>query len=60
VVNRENYLKQTQKQPISELQTYNGTGSPLGSDKFIKQAEKLLKRDDLMKIKTGSKVNEIS
>jgi hypothetical protein len=32
----------------------------MSSDEFIKQAEKLLKRDDLMKRKLGSKVNEIS
>ena len=35
-----NYLKQTQKQPIRELQTHNRTESPLGSEEFIKQAEK--------------------
>jgi hypothetical protein len=32
----------------------------LGSDEFIKQAEKLLKRDDLMKRKPRPKVTEIS
>jgi hypothetical protein len=32
----------------------------LGRDKFIKQAEKLLKRENLMKRKPELKVNEIS
>jgi hypothetical protein len=32
----------------------------LGSDKFIKQAEKLIKREDLMKRKPEPKVNDIS
>jgi hypothetical protein len=32
----------------------------LGSDEFIKQVEKLLKRDDLIKRKLELKVNEIS
>jgi hypothetical protein len=32
----------------------------LGSDEFIKQAEKLQKWDDLMKRKTDPKINEIS
>jgi hypothetical protein len=59
-VNRENYLKQIQKQPISELQTHNRTERSMGSNEFIKQAEKLLNREDLMKTKTESKVKEIS
>ena len=57
---QKNYLKQTQKQPIRELQTHNQTESPLGSDKFIKQAEKLLKRENLIKRKPVPKVNDIS
>jgi hypothetical protein len=36
------------------------SGIPLGCDEFIKQAEKLLKRENLMKRKTGDKVNDIS
>jgi hypothetical protein len=56
---RENYLKQAQKEPISELQTHNRTEKTLGSDEFIKQAEKLLKREGLMKRKHIPKVNEI-
>jgi hypothetical protein len=51
---------QAQKQLIRELQTHNRTERPLGSDELIKQAEKLLKRDDLMKRKTGFKVKDIS
>ena len=54
----EAYLKQAQKQSISELQAHNRTGRPLGSDRFIKRAEKLLNRDDLMKKKPGPKVNK--
>ena len=57
---QKNYLKQTQKQPIRELQTHNRTESPLGSEEFIKQAEILLKREDLIKRKSEPKVKEIS
>ena len=44
----------------NKWQTHNRTGSPLGSEEFIKQAEKLLKRDDLMKRKPRPKVKEVS
>jgi len=45
---------------MRELQIHNRTERPLGCDEFIKQAEKLLKRDYLMKRKPKPKVNEIS
>jgi hypothetical protein len=53
-------FKASTKTTNSELQTYNRTRRPLGSDEFIKCAEKLLKRDNLMKRKLEPKPNEIN
>lgn len=50
------YLKQSVKEPDEEFIRHESTGRPLGSEAFIKKAEKLLNRG-LQKKKPGPKVN---
>jgi putative transposase len=49
------YLTKAQGYGIEELESHERTGRPLGGDRFIELAEKLLSRD-LKKKKPGPKV----
>lgn len=53
-----NYLKESQGLQIDEFEQHERTGRPLGAEKFIEKAERLLQRD-LKKKKPGPKVDSV-
>jgi len=53
-----NYLKESKGLQIDEFEQHERTGRPLGTEKFLEKAERILQRE-LKKKKPGPKVDSV-